>query len=320
MARKDIRGEEWDLKLIPDLTGKVALVTGANSSTGIGYNVAEQLAIKGAKVYIGARSTEKAEAAIAELKKSNPSGNFLPFVADVSDLKQVKQAAEGLVANETRLDILVNNAGLVPRALDKDKNGISLSFVTNHLGVFVLTTTLLPLLKKTAATSPGVRVVTLSSESHAAVPAGAKFDSVDAFNNDYGAPDGMPSNFVRYGYSKLANILFAKQLQKKFDAEGVQAISVSLHPGGVKTSGAIQFVGDKLHLLDGTLTPLQGAVTPLFAAAAPEVWTEKEKFAGQYLMPFGVPSSADASADSKNPALAEELWVTSEKVVGELLA
>lgn len=321
MSRTDVKGPKWDISLIPDLTGKVVLVTGANSSTGIGYGVAHELALKGAKVYLGARSLAKAEGAVAEMKKASPSipaGNLQPFVADLGDLYQVKKSAEQFVATESRLDILVNNAALVPRPLDFDSKGVSLSFATNHLGPFVLTVTLLPLLRKTAAAHPGVRIVTLTSETHAVVPKGsAKFDSVEAWNQEFGGTDGMGPNYVRYGYSKLANLLFARELQKKIDEHNVAAISVAVHPGGVKTSGAINFVGDQIDLLAGALEPEEGSITPLFAAAAPEVWEQKDKYKGSFLWPFGVVSPADESEDSKDPKLAEELWVTSKKVLKE---
>ncbi|KAF5369612.1 hypothetical protein D9757_010449 [Collybiopsis confluens] len=310
---------EWDIKLIPDLTGKVALVTGANSSTGVGWNIAHQLALKGAKVYIGARSTEKAASAIAEIQKISPGSKLAPFVAELTDLKQLTASANAFVKSEERLDILVNNAGVLPRALDFDKHGISVSFTINHLAPFALTLALLPLLKKTAARHPGVRVVSLTSMSHKHTPATARFNSIEAFNNDFGGTDDMKSNYVRYGYSKLGNVLFARQLQKKFDAEGIAAISVSVHPGAVKTDGAINFAGEHVKMLDGTITPFQGAITPLYAATAPEVWAEKAKYGGGYIMPYSVLAPDEESALAKDPAIVEECWNTSEKVINDVI-
>ncbi|THU86895.1 short-chain dehydrogenase [Dendrothele bispora CBS 962.96] len=322
-SRPDIKSEEWDLSLIPDLTGKIALVTGANSSVGIGWNIAHQLALKGAKVYFGARNLDKAENAIAEVKKTSPSipnGNLAPFVADMTDYKQIKTSADALVSREERLDILINNAGVLPRPLDLDKHGISVSLSINHLAPFALTVALLPLLKKTAAKHPGVRIVTLSSATHTTVPQTARYDSVEAFNNDFGGTDNMEFNYVRYGYSKLANILFAKHLQKKLDSDGIAGVSLAVHPGAVKTDGAVQFAGEQVHLLNGAVTPLQGAITPIYAATASEVWAEKGRYAAGYIVPFGVLSPDEESSLAKDPALAEELWVTSEKVVDGIVA
>jgi NAD(P)-dependent dehydrogenase (short-subunit alcohol dehydrogenase family) len=142
------------------------------------------------------------------------------------------------------------------------------------------------------------------------------------------------------GLSKLANLLFTKELQRRVDAEGVNIVSIALHPGGVKTrkvsrslafayadspncsAGSIKFVGGDANspLLERSLTPLQGALTSLFAATAPEVQQDKSKYAGAYLMPFGVPSPDDESQEAKDPTLAKELWATTEKIVAHILS
>ncbi|KAF5342933.1 hypothetical protein D9758_014957 [Tetrapyrgos nigripes] len=317
-----IKSQEWDLKLIPDLTGKVALVSGANTPDGIGWNIAHQLALKGAKVYFGARNKDKAEGAIAEVKKVSPSvldKNLAPFVADFADLKQLKASAEELVNKEERLDILVNNAAALPRPLDFDKHGISVSMSVNHLAPFLLTTALLPILQRTAARHPGVRVVTVSSISHKDVPGTPRFNSINAFNNDFGGSNGMQFNYLRYGYSKLANILFAKRLQKEFETKEIAGVSLSVHPGSVKTSGAVVFVGDQVQMLDGTITPFQGAITPLYAATASEIWAEKDKYGGGFIVPFGILSPDEESGPAKDSELAEECWNTTEKVVNDIL-
>ncbi|KAF8994916.1 short-chain dehydrogenase [Cyathus striatus] len=315
--------KKWDLNLIPKLTGKVALITGAAGTKSIGFHIAHQLALKGAKVYIGARSLEKAEVAINAIVSGSPSVSkdlLKSFVAELSDLRQVKAACDKFLAHETRLDLLVHNAARLPAPLEIDSNGVSLSIVINHLAPFLITKTLLPLLKATAVHSSDVRVVTLSSQSQADVPGPVKFDAKDSFNYDFGGIDEEVPNYLRYGHSKLANILFAFQLQKKLDSVGADIISLSVHPGGVKTAGAFDYVSrtNSEHLLETAVTPLEGAITPLFAAAAPEVREEKTKYSGAYLMPYGEVSLDDLSEDAKNPALAEELWNTSEKVIAEV--
>jgi NAD(P)-dependent dehydrogenase (short-subunit alcohol dehydrogenase family) len=233
-------------------------------------------------------------------------------------MKAVKAAAESFMAHETRLDILINNAGLLARPLDKDLDGISVSMSTNHLAPFILTTTLLPLLKSTSEIYPGVRVIMVSSTTHTLPPPGVRLNSLDAWNAELGGIDGMPSNLVRYGLSKLANILVAKKLQRIFEAESIDAIALSLHPGGVRTTGSINFVGEaNLSMLDNALDPIDGANTSLFASTSSRVWREKETFGGAYLMPFGVVE--EPSENARNEDLVEELWETSKSIANKVL-
>ncbi|KAF8986647.1 short-chain dehydrogenase [Cyathus striatus] len=307
----DIRGEKWDLKLIPDLTGKVALVTGAGGAGSVGFHIAQQLARNGAKVYIGARSAKKAEAAIDAIVSaapSVPSRLLKGFIAELSDVKQVKAACDRFLAGESRLDLLIHNAAIVSSKKD----------LTDHLAPFIITKTLLPLLKATAQrSSSDVRVVTLSSFAHAIIPGPVRFDTKESLNLDSSWSKDQP--LLHFAYSKLANILFASQLQKKLDEDGVDIISVSLHPGTVKKVGATHVVPRNEIFFDNALTPLEGSLTPLFAAVAPVVRREKKKYGGAFLMPFGVLSSGDLTENAKNTKLAEELWNTSEEVIAEIL-
>ncbi|TRM65860.1 hypothetical protein BD626DRAFT_486052 [Schizophyllum amplum] len=227
--------ERWDfVTKMPDLTGKVALVTGANSPGGIGFHIAQQLSNKGAKVYVGARTSDKAQFGIEELVKANPHVEARPFVADMADLKQVKAAASALMDFEDRLDIIVNNAGII-----------------------------------------------LS------------------------------------GASKLANILYAQELQKKLDAAGIAAVALSLDPGNVCTDGSKRTIGEEM-AKTLPFQPIDGATTSLFAATAPEVRAEKDKYGGAYLVPFG--QIASGSAMAQDEVLAKKLWDLSESVVQEVLA
>ncbi|KAJ3719287.1 short-chain dehydrogenase [Lentinula raphanica] len=333
-----IRRAEYDVNILPELTGKVALVTGSNSPIGIGWNIANQLAHKGAKVYIHARTLEKAQAGIAAILADslanyhlNPSSSrqvsakqLEPFVVDLGNLMAVRDAARALARKEARLDILVHNAAVLACGLELNEYGISTSMTVNHIAPFLLTMELLPLLKKTSQSFPGVRIVTLSSIAHVLVPPGVRFDTLQSLNNDFGERDGVQANLKRYGYSKLANILFAKELQRRLDEAGLPAISVAVHPGGVKTDGSIKYMGpENISKLDDAQTPLQGALAPLFAAAATEVWTEKEegseklKWAGAYVMPYGIPSPVDESEAAKDGQLARELWETTIRILAD---
>ncbi|KAF5611693.1 light induced alcohol dehydrogenase Bli-4 [Fusarium subglutinans] len=308
--------DQWNLDDIPSLAGKVALVTGANTPDGIGYHIAHQLALKGAKVYIGARNLQKATKAIRTMLAESPQlkpESLVPFAVDMGNFKQVQFAARKVVAEEPRLDILVNNAAVIARPLDKDGNGISVSFGINHLGPFLLTRELLPLLNKTQAEHPGVRIVNVASTAHYDVPTGAKFGSLEDFNNAYGSENEPLANYLRYGYSKLATILHTKELQRRFDQEGVDILALSVHPGGVATDGAAGYLGGRDNdVFRSNLSPFEGAITPLFAAAHPEPAQHRDKYAGSFIMPFG--GLKEPTEDANNAELAKQLWTTSEQV------
>ncbi|KAI5897788.1 NAD(P)-binding protein [Schizophyllum commune H4-8] len=265
-----------------DLTGTVALVTGANSPGGIGFNIAQQLSNKGAKVYIGARTAEKAQAGIDTLKKANPNAEVLPFVAEIADLKQVREAAAKMLETEDRLDILVNNAAMSAPPEEQTSYGVSRTYAVKS--------------------NP---VVSTSKPRSPSAPSLPTFPKACA----------SPTNTVPV--SKLANILFIKQLQMVLDAEGVPAVALAVDPGNVCTDGCIRFVGEA-RASQLPYKPLDGATTPLFAAAAPEVWAEREKYAGAYVVPFG--QIAPGSELARDEALASKLWDLSERVVNEALA
>ncbi|KAE8380172.1 hypothetical protein BDV26DRAFT_257827 [Aspergillus bertholletiae] len=314
-SKRDIVAE------IPDLTGKVAIVTGANSPQGIGYHVAHQLAIKGARVYVGARSVEKSQNAISEMLRSTPSldsERLVPLAMDLNDFRQVQSTARSILEKEERLDILVNNATRMSMPLHKDRYGISISFSTNFLGPYLFTTVLLPLLKKTACMEPGVRVVNVSSRVHLALPTGIRFDSVDDFNRDFGSEDDHQSNRLRYGLSKLAMVLFSKEIQRRVNEDGIPMLATSMHPGGVRTDGVTRYFGEGNDRLNDLLTPLDGALTPLFAAAHPLPFIERERYGGAYLVPFG--GIGNTSEDGENKQLAKDLWDTSERLLKDVLS
>ncbi|KAI3605201.1 short-chain dehydrogenase reductase sdr [Moniliophthora roreri] len=292
----------------PDLAGKVAIVTGASSKNGIGWNIAHKLAINGAKVYIHARDINKAENAIKEMEGASPqlkeSGLLHPFVADFANFPSVKKAAEQFLEKESRLDVLVNNAAVPVTAFANDKtpDGVSVPFAVNYLSAYLLTTTLLPLLKNTSKTFPGTRVVTTTSNAHALLPSGTQLASLADFNQELSHPNERMANLLRYGLSKLANILFAKELQRRFDAG----------------DGARQFFESKAEMAHfGAVSPAEGALTSLVAATDPVVWAERAKYSGAYLVPPGVVEQP--GDDAKSPELARSLWTASEEVLKKLL-
>ncbi|KAH8887194.1 short-chain dehydrogenase [Thozetella sp. PMI_491] len=302
---------------VPDLTGKVALVTGANSPGGMGFHTAYQLASKNAKVYVGARSTSKAQTAIHEMRKGNPNiteEQLVPFVADLGDIKAVREAGRAMLQSESKLDILVHNAAIISMPLVINSDGISVSMATNHFGPFVLTNTLVPLLTQAAKITGDVRIVTVSATAYAFLPPGIRFDSLDSLNVEMKPTAIGGADFTRYLLSKLANILFARQLQKNFDVAGIDATSIALHPGLIKTDGVINWLPpDEASALEGRLTPAEGAVTALFAASSPKVLAEKDIYKGAFLVPPG--SIESVTGDANDDKLAQELWVTSERIV-----
>ncbi|KAJ7595372.1 short-chain dehydrogenase [Mycena floridula] len=299
-----ISRRKWDVGRIPDLNRKVAIVTGANSSTGIGFHIAHQLAIKGAKVYVGARDLTKAMKAVEEMRTLSLATNLNVhlLVMDLGDFKQVQEAADTLLRTEKRLDILVNSAALW------DQHGISQSFSINHLGPFLFTTKLLPFIKETAKASPVSSIA----------PLGVRFRSVEDFSQILGITDDYASKLNRYGLEKLANILFAKELDRHFRDEGINVLAISLRAGTAKTDGALTFVGKDVSILNEALTPFEGALTPLFAAADPVIWEQRDQYGGTYLV--ALRTIGEPSENAQSAELARELWKASEVVLKRALS
>ncbi|KAL8280579.1 hypothetical protein RQP46_006902 [Phenoliferia psychrophenolica] len=314
---------------IPNLSGRVALVTGATA--GLGYQTAKFLALTGAKVYVGSRSEAKGVAAIKLMEDECPTlrgeGRLHVAIFDLDSLVGTKKAALAFLESEERLDILVNNAGRGGSFHNIGPEGIEQAFVGNVLGPFVLTTTLLPLLKKTASL-PGsdVRIVNIASAAHTMVKVEPKFASLEDFNSLCVANPKDANTFLnrtrRYGMSKLANILFAKELQRRLLADptdpGSSIISLSLHPGLVATRGVLSiFSWISWTARLWSLTPVEGAASPLFAATSPRVREKAEQYQAAYLGPFG--EVWDPSNYAKDEELAKTFWSTSERVVGDVL-
>ncbi|KAI0293940.1 hypothetical protein BC826DRAFT_1013377 [Russula brevipes] len=297
-----------------DLHGRVAIVTGANS--GIGLYIALHLVRRGAKVYIAARSEEKAEHAIGRMEKEGMGdrpGELVWLPIDLTDPRRAKAAAEWFVKRESRLDILVNNAakcvGFEFSAFPNFSFGIRIlsDMVINHISPFLFTRTLLPVMEKTAL-EPGsdVRIVNVSSVAHGWVP-NPRYDSLEAFNNDFSSTYKPKTNV--YAYTKLANVLWTNELQRRFDAEKIPITAMSVHPGNVMSEGNVKlFTSLTLGRLINWgfslffISPHDGGYTPAWAAAS-----------RKYLVPYG--NLEEASKDAKREDLAKELWETTEKVL-----
>jgi NAD(P)-dependent dehydrogenase (short-subunit alcohol dehydrogenase family) len=298
----------WTQNDIPDQQGKLVIVTGGNS--GIGYEASLALAGRNAHVILAVRSTDKGEEAAREIRQRHPKAQVTVMGLNLADLKSVRAFAESFLASHDRLDILINNAGVMALPARKTVDGFEMQFGTNHLGHFALTGLLLPALKKT----PGARVVTVSSGVH--VSGDIHFDDLQ-WEKKY-------DRWAAYAQSKLANLLFAYELQRCLTAAGINIISVGCHPGYAATN--LQAAGPNM---DGSVFSAwmmkatnfllaqkaeMGALPTLFAATAAEV------NGCDYIGPAGgmrgYPQKVKSNDKSYNEALAKRLWIVSEKLTG----
>jgi NAD(P)-dependent dehydrogenase (short-subunit alcohol dehydrogenase family) len=292
---------KWTQNDIPDQTGRIAIVTGAN--TGIGYETARALAHKGADVTLACRSKEKGEAATQRIAAEQPSGRVTFAALDLADLDSVRSFAAAFTAKHNRLDLLVNNAGVMVPPESKTKQGFELQFGVNHLGHFALTGLLLDLLRA----APGARVVSVSSAAH-------RMGKMDFDDLDFTARGYKP--WEAYGQSKLANLLFTFQLQRRFEAEGADVIAVAAHPGWTGTDLQRNAWYVRLMNVLVAMSPPQGALPTLRAATAPDVK------GGEYYGPHGhremrgYPVRVGTSEDAKNAQDAACLWQVSEELTG----
>jgi retinol dehydrogenase 12 len=288
---------------IPALNGKVILVTGGN--IGLGKQcVLEYSRHKPARIWLAARNLNKAQAAVDEIKKQVPDAAPIKLLElDLGSFESVKKAARTFTAESDRLDILMLNAGVMATPPGVTEEGYETQFGTNHMGHALLTKLLLPLLEKTANsgssnTAPGdVRVVSLSSVAYKWAPQGGI-----QFNMLKSTADGMDS-VRRYGQSKLANILWTRQLAKQHPLITVAAV----HPGQVQTNLATGATGMPgiirlfWPLFALTLTPVdKGARNQLWASVSKDVQS------GEYYEPVGV--EGRATALGKDDELAKKIW------------
>lgn len=287
---------------VPDQSGKTIIVTGAN--TGIGFEAAKVLAARGARVLLACRSRTKAEAAIAQIRQATPNADLAFLPLDQADLASVRAAAE-LAAREPRVDVLLNNAGVMFPPLSRTAQGFELQFGVNHLATFALTSLLLPKLTET----PGSRVVVTASIAH---------QRGNLAWDDLNAERGY-SRSQRYADSKLANLLFVAELDRRLRAAGSPVSAIGCHPGVAKTelgrhTGPFKFLFEPVGWVLNTAAmgawpALQAATDP---AAAPggyygsQGWREMRGASGE----------AVRSAMARDPELARRLWDVSIEMTG----
>ncbi|MEX1315993.1 MAG: oxidoreductase, partial [Synechococcaceae cyanobacterium] len=254
----------WTAADIPDQSGRLALITGASS--GLGLETARALVARGATVILGCRSRARAEPARQELLSAAAAGGAVDLLdLDLADLASVLAAARELGERYGRLDLLINNAGVMglPRALTRD--GFELQFGINHLGHFALSQALVPLLRG----RPDARVVTVTS--------GAQYFGRIDYHDLQG--ERRYDRWKAYGQSKLANVMFARELQRRLDAEAAGVRSLAAHPGVARTNlqpASVAASGSWIEPLAYRLmAPLfqsaaMGALPQLYAATAPQ--------------------------------------------------
>ncbi|KAM0124826.1 hypothetical protein ACHAPC_009817 [Botrytis cinerea] len=298
-------------KDIPDLSGKVILVTGGN--VGLGFETILQLSKHNpSHIYLAARSEPKATAAIKEIQSKVPSAPITFIQCDLTSLPSVQECAKQFNAKESRLDLLFLNAGIMAVPAATTEQGYEIQFGTNHVGHALLTKLLLPTLLKTAEQKDAdVRVISLSSLGHTMGPVGGiKFDDLKTDMNGY-------TTTSRYGQSKLSNILFAKGLNKRYGDKGITAVSV--HPGVVNTNlyatalekyGVFGKVGGLVRDLAFT-SMADGAKNQLWAAVANKGNAKGEVLKGEYYTPVGIFGNGNKYAGDEK--LADELWEWTEK-------
>jgi NAD(P)-dependent dehydrogenase (short-subunit alcohol dehydrogenase family) len=302
-------GPKWTADQIPSQTGKTALVTGANS--GIGYQAALELAKHGAHVLLGCRNAAKGQAALERLQREAPASSAEVVVLDMASLGSIQTFAKGFAARGLPLDLLINNAGVMAlptRELTVD--GFERQFGTNHLGHFELTGLLMPQL----LAAPEPRVVTVSSLAHR--------DGKIAFDNLQGEKSYVP--WAIYNNSKLANLLFALELDRKVRAAGGWLRSIPVHPGISRTSifengpGTKDLKAIAVKILAPVMTQddAMGALPTLYAATAPGAK------GGEYIGPDGFmafrgwPTVETPRPQALDQAVAEKLWTVSEELTG----
>jgi NAD(P)-dependent dehydrogenase (short-subunit alcohol dehydrogenase family) len=294
---------KWTTSDIPDQTGRTAVVTGAN--TGLGFHTAAALAAHGAHVVLAVRSLDKGKEAVEKITAASPGAAVTLEELDLASLDSVRAAADQLRSKHDGIDLLINNAGVyAPKSITKD--GFELHFGTNHLGHFALTGLLLDRLLP----APGSRVVTVSSVAHR-VGAAIHFDDLQ-WERSY-------SRAGAYGQSKLANLLFTYELQRRLVPRGT-TIAAAAHPGGSDTE-LMRNMPAPLRVATAAVAPLfqgahMGALPTLRAATDPGV------LGGQCFGPDGLgglrgyPKVVASSDQSHNAALQRRLWEVSEELTG----
>ena len=298
---------KWTEADVPDQSGRIAIVTGSN--TGLGYETARVLAARGAHVVVAVRNLDKGRQAVDRITAAVPKADLKLQQLDVGSLDSVRTGADELKAAYPRIDLLINNAGVMYPPKQTTADGFELQFGTNHLGHFALT----GLLLNNLLPVDGSRVVVVASIAHT-IRAKIDFDDLQWERRRY-------ERVASYGQSKLANLMFAYELQRRLAAAKAKPIAVAAHPGISATELVSHVPGSSLpgaNTIYGLLfnTSELGALPTLRAATDPTV------LGGQYYGPDGFrelrgyPKLVDSSRQSHDREIQQRLWAVSEELTG----
>jgi len=291
----------WRPAMMPDLSGKTILVTGANS--GIGLEAVKLFAGKGAEVIMACRNVEKAEVAAAEVRAVVPEARLEVMALDLADLASVKSFADAVKQRFAKLDVLLNNAGLMAPPLQRTKDGFEIQFGTNHLGHFALTGQLLDLLE--AADAP--RIVQISSLAHR----GGKlmWGNLNA--------EKSYSRWAFYCQSKLANLIFARDLNRRLEKAGSTIHAYAAHPGYSATHLQDTVPAGGLFNTIMAQPAEMGCLPGVMAATSPDVEPGGYYGPDSRIMELrGYPAPAYARKITDNKTVAQQLWQESEQLTG----
>jgi NAD(P)-dependent dehydrogenase (short-subunit alcohol dehydrogenase family) len=303
----------WSTDDIPDLTGCRAVITGVTG--GLGLHTAIGLARKGADLVVTARDAAKADTAVDRIRRDVPDAAIDVVSLDLADLADAERAAGEVAAAYDRIDVLINNAGIMMTPQSSTKDGFELQMGTNHLGHFAWTAVLWPLLD-----ASGARVVSVSSVAHTTA------GSIDLTSL---TPEGSSRKYRRwqsYGESKLANLMFALELDRRAKAAGSTVVSVAAHPGysstnltktGPSVGGGLSLPGIGMHQITRLVAqPASHGAWPLLMAA-----TDPSLAGGEYVGPGGLggtrgrPRLVGMATVARDEELANDLWAASETAV-----
>jgi NAD(P)-dependent dehydrogenase (short-subunit alcohol dehydrogenase family) len=298
--------QKWTERDVPPQRDRVAVITGSN--TGLGFETARVLAARGATVVLAVRDVSKGKRAADRISGLVPDASPRVQELDLTSLESIRAAAEKLREEYPNLDLLINNAGVMYTPPQRTQDGFELQFGTNHLGHFALTGLLLDRLLST----PNSRVVTVSSQGHR-IRAGIHFDDLN-WERSY-------NRVAAYGQSKLANLMFTYELQRRFTAHGATAIAAAAHPGVSNTElvrNSPSFVRKAFPAFASVAaqSAAMGALPLLRAATDPGV------LGGQYFGPDGLaegrgyPRVISSSQQSHDFATQRRLWTVSEELTG----
>jgi NAD(P)-dependent dehydrogenase (short-subunit alcohol dehydrogenase family) len=295
-----VKQQKWDSENISDQKGKVVIVTG--SSSGLGFETAKELAKKNATVIVAVRNEEKGNTAVEKIKVDNPDADIQVMLVDLANLESVHRFVENYKEKFKKLDLLINNAGVMTPPFTKTKDGFELQFGTNHLGHFALTGLLIDLIKKT----PNSRIVNVSSNAH----------KIGKLNfKDLNWETRRYYKMRSYGDSKLANLYFTKELQKRLDKQSSGVIVASAHPGGSASELSRHSLLFRVLSLFVQSSEM-GALPTLYAALAPDVQGNDYYGPAGFQEFSGYPIKVDTAERAKKDDVAENLWDVSEKMTG----